>query len=408
MSDTCATKLPWWKVVVFSLTPALVFFVVVEGAARIAWAHLEAEAFAKQFNKIVNFIEVPDVLLGYRLAPNYDSPEAKYNTTIGRFHFQFPVKIHTNSNGYMQREEVAPERRKDSLRIVTVGESTTQGYHVDQSYPSVLRNLIRSATNYPGGVEVINAGVQGYLSDQWTLLTERELAALRPDVVVLYAGWNDFQNTDVYLGEPKKSLFENPLYYWPEPKHWLRSVTLFNAAYQRLTTAPELYRANASGAQTRADLGVQPEAQYIRALYKFYLFNLDRTVAAFRKENKDVVIVISTLVGRWPYESEDAFGSDLGSTWWMKTAKRGDDSKTANQHLGRFNDLIRDYAKRNGLPLIDSASRFESLKREEIMWDFCHFTDVGYRMLGETIFDGLRDQGLLKRMRDPPPVADAK
>jgi lysophospholipase L1-like esterase len=398
MSKTSARKLPLWKVIVFSLTPALVLFVLIEGAARIVWAHYQAEAFARGINKVINFVQVPDAVVGYRLAPNYENQEGMFTGSIGRFSFKFPMHFHTNANGYMQREEVASTKQKDSLRIVAVGESTTQGHHVDQSYPSVLRNLIRSTTNYPGGAEVINAGVQGYISDQWTLLAERELAALRPDIVVLYAGWNDFQSYNPHLEPPKNSRFENPLYHWTAPSHWLRSVTLLNAYLQRRAATPETYgkEMKTSEPQTRTGPSVQTEAEHIRALYKFFLLNLDRTVAAFRKENKDVRIVISTLVGRWPYESEKYFRDGQNSVWWMKTDKDKDDSKTAYEHLGRFNDLIRDYAKENGLVLIDSANRFENVNREEIMWDFCHFTDVGYRMLAETIFNGLRDQGLLK------------
>jgi lysophospholipase L1-like esterase len=401
MSKTSARKLPLWKAIVFSFTPALLLFVVVEGAARIAWAHYQAEAFARGVNKVINFVQVPDAVVGYRLAPNYDSQEGMFTTSIGRFQFKFPMQIHHNAKGYMQREEVAPTKQKDSLRIVTVGESTTYGHHVDQNYPSVLRNLIRSTTKYPGGAEVINAGVPGYFSDQWTLLAERELAALRPDIVVLYGGWNDFQGYNPHLQAPKKSVFENPLYHWTEPGHWLRSVTLLNAYLQKVAATPETYakETKTSEPQTRTGPSVQTEAEHIRALYKFYLLNLDRTVAAFRKENKDVRIVISTLVGRWPYESEDYFRDKQNSAHWMNTDKVKEDSKTAYQHLGRFNDLIRDYAKENGLVLIDSANRFESVKREEIMWDFCHFTDVGYRMFAETIFNGLRDQGLLTWMR---------
>jgi GDSL-like Lipase/Acylhydrolase family len=221
------------------------------------------------------------------------------------------------------------------------------------------------------------------------LLAERELAALRPDIVVLYAGWNDFAAYSPHLEAPKKSTFEYIYGYLPGPAHWLRSVTLLHAALQKLTATMT------SEPRTGTGPSVQTEAGHIRALYKFYLLNLDRTIAAFRKENKDVRIVISTLVGRWPYESEDYFRDGNNSTWWMKTEGQ-DDSKTAYQHLGRFNELIRDYAKQNGLVLIDAASRFESVKREEIMWDFCHMTDVGYHMLAEIIFNGLRDQGLLK------------
>jgi hypothetical protein len=56
MSKTSARKLPLWKVIAFSLTPALVVFVIVEGGARIAWAHLQSEAFARHINKVVNFV----------------------------------------------------------------------------------------------------------------------------------------------------------------------------------------------------------------------------------------------------------------------------------------------------------------------------------------------------------------
>ncbi len=70
-----------------------------------------------------------------------------------------------------------------------------------------------------------------------------------------------------------------------------------------------------------------------------------------------------------------------------------DNSKTAYQHLSRFNNLIRDYAKQRGLILVDTASRFETIKREEIMVDFCHFNEVGSRMQAETIFNAMRDKG---------------
>ncbi len=104
-------------------------------------------------------------------------------------------------------------------------------------------------------------------------------------------------------------------------------------------------------------------------------------------------IVISTLVGRWPYESESYFLDGNNSVWWMKAGL--DDSKTAHAYLEQFNDLIREYAKEKGWVLIDSDKAFENVRREEIQWDFAHFTDVGYRMLGETIYRGLMDQHVL-------------
>lgn len=403
LQKTSTTRLPKWKVVVFSLTPALLLFAMIEIAARIEWHMLGVEAYQKDVNKTINFIHVPDPVLGYRLVPNFDQSEHIATRSLGHHKYEFPVHFHTNANGYMQREDVAPIKRKDSLRIVAIGESTTQGFHVDQNYPSVLQKLIKGATNYPGGVEMVNAGVQGYLSDQWALLTEGELAGLEPDIVVLYVGWNDFQVYDLHGEAPKKSNFSDPLIFWPS--EWFKSVTLLNAALQKMNSKLKVSIRETNAAEL-SNSAAPTETDSLKSFYKIYLRNLDRAVNAFRKGDKKPTIVISTLVGRWPYESEEEFATSDGSTWWMKGTKSADNSQIAVQYLDQFNDLIREYAKQNGLVLVDSAASFKNVKREEIMFDFCHFNDVGYRMLAETIFEGLRNGGVIQAselVRDPAP-----
>jgi lysophospholipase L1-like esterase len=456
-------KLPLWKTIVFSLIPAVLLFVLIEGASRIVWYHLEAQAEAKDLNKLVNFNKIFDPVLGFKLMPNVHGPESIHESSIGPFHFKFPVQFYTNSRGYMQRDEVAEVKKPGSLRIITVGESTTEGNHVDQSYPSVLRSLLHDDPNYSGGVEVINAGVPGFVSDQWKLYAQTELAALKPDIVVFYAGWNDFQGYNPHIPPPTQSFFERAFSYLPGPANSLKSVTLLSALLEKLTRkAPEapknpidnldLSTSNvaelkmdldllvarrqryveklqdlqaetskrADKIQKRTDMikGVDGQVEavkariqslqnsatasvveandkaHIRRLYKFYIRNLDATVDAFKKRNPDVRIVISTLVGRWPYKSESYFLDGNNAVWWMKTGL--DNSQTAYQHLARFNDLIRDHAKEKGWHLVDAAQRFESVNREEIQWDFAHMTDVGYRMLAETIYHGMLDQGVLK------------
>ena len=448
-------KLPLWKVVVFSLLPAVFLLVVIEGVARIVWAGLEANAMTTDPNKVINYSRVFDPVVGYRLKPDFHLSEGPFTTSIGRFELSFPMHIYHNSRGFMQREEVSDIKKEGSKRIITIGESTTQGHHVDENYPSILRNLLRDDGLHPGGVEVINAGVPGWVSDQWMLLSETELAALRPDVVIFYAGWNDFQSYNPHLPPPVKSHFDAAYSYLPGPVHWLKSVTLLGAVIgklerraraesefsldsnnlmelegrlwqlqkelkrgqdklQKLESASEkdlekierrkerikgvevkIQEVEAKIAVLKSDPGIEQkwEKERVRATYKFFLQNLDRSVAAFKKQNEDVRIVISTLVGRWPYESESYFREGNNSVWWMKTGL--DDSKTAHAYLERFNDLIREYAKEKGWVLIDSDKSFENVRREEIQWDFAHFTDVGYRMLGETIYRGLMDQHVL-------------
>lgn len=104
--------------------------------------------------------------------------------------------------------------------------------------------------------------------------------------------------------------------------------------------------------------------------------------------------MVSTLVGRWPYESESYFRDGVNAVGWMKTGP--DTSKTAAEHLARFNDLIRDNVKEKGFVLIDSAAAFQNVNREAIQWDFAHFTNEGYRMLAQTIHQGLLDQGVAR------------
>ena len=69
-----------------------------------------------------------------------------------------------------------------------MGESTTQGHSTDVgNYPVYLKATLEQRARGYAAVEIINAGVSGWTSDQLALRAERQLAAYRPDIVVLYA-----------------------------------------------------------------------------------------------------------------------------------------------------------------------------------------------------------------------------
>ena len=514
------TKLPRWKTLIFSLIPTLLLFSVVELGARVIWNRLEAEALAKDPNKVISFHTVPHPVLGYRLAPNLDTGAGTFAVSVGRFDFRFEMHLFTNAQSYMQRDNVEEKKLPGALRILTVGESTTQGHDVDENYPSILRRMAGARQTRYSHIEVINAGVPGWISDQWAALSEIELSRLRPDVVIFYAGWNDFQAYSPYAGPPEKSWFVSAYSYLPGMTHFLRSLTLAQKFFAPAPQAAPIgsYKngliglKSLQGAEGAAN-GVVPISQpekpnfvspprgygwvaieqplplesgkltialwakgsgkgslrigglqkpwpmyqncpfdlsetaslvtceFVRPtenkglqisfmattpveasiyglrllrgtvsleemknmnvganadseqLYHFFLLNLDRAIKAFRLENPNTKIVVSTLVGRWPYESESYFleGTNL-AVWWMKRA--GETSASAAAHLERFNNVIRSYAAAHDVILIDTAREFKDTKREEIMWDFAHFTDVGYRKLGTWIYQQLRDKGI--------------
>ncbi len=87
-----------------------------------------------------------------------------------------------------------PARKPEgSLRVFCLGGSTTAGWPAPRkaSYPLWLRAMLADAL--PGRrVEVINAGLHGTDSTR-DLSVAREVLRYRPDVMILWTGYNDYQ-----------------------------------------------------------------------------------------------------------------------------------------------------------------------------------------------------------------------
>jgi len=101
----------------------------------------------------------------------------------------FPV--HVNSRGFRGAEfPAAPE--PGAVRVVTLGASSTFGYHArdDETWPRQLEE--RLARRCPGRrYEVLNLGIPHLLSEEIAALFAAEALPLRPDVVTFYEGVND-------------------------------------------------------------------------------------------------------------------------------------------------------------------------------------------------------------------------
>ena len=89
-----------------------------------------------------------------------------------------------------------PSRDKDrrDIRIVCVGDSCTFGTSVRYEDTYGVRLESKLQERWPGRcVETVLLAVPGYSTHQNRLLCERHLAALEPDITVLYCGaWNDY------------------------------------------------------------------------------------------------------------------------------------------------------------------------------------------------------------------------
>ena len=112
----------------------------------------------------------------YRLAPNqhYDS------ISINRLGLRGP--------------EPAVPKPPGVLRVLCLGGSVVFGYGTSSDAtapPAVLERLLESGAPTPWRVEVVNAGIGGYVSRQELVLLRELASQLDPDVVVVIDGGND-------------------------------------------------------------------------------------------------------------------------------------------------------------------------------------------------------------------------
>ena len=113
-------------------------------------------------------------------------------------------RIHVNSQG-LRGPEFSPTKPPGTFRIIAIGDSSTFGLAgEDCPYSRVLETLLRSGQR-PGSYEVINAGIEGYDSENALRLLERKLVAYAPDLITVYIGWNDLVKRGQMEGDASES-----------------------------------------------------------------------------------------------------------------------------------------------------------------------------------------------------------
>ncbi len=132
-----------------------------------------------------------DKFLVFRLRP-----DEKVEYCFGQFYKQWWKKgalketLTTNADGF--RGEAVPPKKAGELRIVCLGDSSTMGYGVGDSwtYPFLLESELRG--KYPNTtINVINAAVMGYSSRQGVYSLKSKFLNYKPDVVIWAFGFND-------------------------------------------------------------------------------------------------------------------------------------------------------------------------------------------------------------------------
>ncbi len=99
----------------------------------------------------------------------------------------------TNAKGFRNARDFAYDKPAGTLRVLSLGDSHTQGYEVRQdfTFTAVAERFLAA---HQLKAEAINAGVSGYSTAEALAFLESEGYKYRPDVVVLGFYANDFED----------------------------------------------------------------------------------------------------------------------------------------------------------------------------------------------------------------------
>lgn len=134
----------------------------------------------------------------------------KLHQKNGTFHHiqpEFITEIKTNSQGFVDREHIL-NKNNDTLRIVVLGGSYTEGLQVNYSQRWTTR-LEEKLNDLGNSVEVFNFAVNGYGTGQQYLLLKEKVIHIQPDVILLeFFLYDDVRNNHPSLeSEPYKPFF---------------------------------------------------------------------------------------------------------------------------------------------------------------------------------------------------------
>ncbi len=294
----------------------------------------------------------------------------------------FESVLRINSDGYRGPPLDKPKRR---FRILCVGGSTTWGATTargDKPWPRILQGLLG-----PKKFEVINAGVPGHSIIFNEHLLARHLA-LKPDLIILYHGFNDFYFIVRNYTRARRKVTAVEYYY----RQYLRRAAAAGVPVV-LVSFPLAFDRN-SPAKIK-DL-------YGPWLGKWFWMTLGERLAQRCR------IYQERCLARGGDRRRCACSLDLGQElgWPLRrvyqTALEAKSPITLAEFVGviRTHNLItRRLAREFGLIYVDAARVMFGRYRWFI--DFCHYTQEGRRILARLIYQRIRP--LIRRLARKTP-----
>ena len=282
-----------------------------------------------------------------------------------------------NSQGFRGKDWVM--EGQSSCRIIVLGGSTVFGQGAsgdDKVFVSVLEWLLNeSLTSMPWGVEVLNAGVTGYDSAQELVLLTTRLLDYRPDVALIFDGWNDLYFAGIRpqgVQDPVSPTFDElDAVLSKHTQRWANILRL--SAFVRMLEQQVPWGRSEEGQARRFgnysdNLGVYLP-QYRR--------NLERMVRLARSYRVEGVVASQPELFHRTGEIPDA--EQEVRREWQKERYKGYVDFVRTQYPA-FIQASRTVARAEGVLYVDATTAFDEFDGVAFV-DAAHLTDQGNEML---------------------------
>jgi hypothetical protein len=278
------------------------------------------------------------------------------------------VQFRTDSRGF-----ILPSKQHDKplFTIAFVGGSTTECSYVSENlrFPAYVSRVF---ADHGQRVNTINAGRSGNTTHDAINIILNSLAADMPDFVVLMEAINDagvLAQDPVYRSRMAAPVGADSQLRWLAQalSSWSSFAGLMRDIFTRMQNARSEKAANQNGTNNSAV--ALPEASEARFVARLHIF----------------AAMVRALGGR-PVLMTQPFAHFRTSTTpeWMNAEQQN-----------RFNTLIREAAKGDGVLLVDLAQLLAAVpdfvaRPANYLYDGLHATDLASRRYGEWIFEALR------------------
>lgn len=262
----------------------------------------------------------------------------------------------------------SPEKPAGVTRIGTLGCSCTQGCsETTFSYPDHMGEILNS--QFPGGYQVLNAGVGSYSSFQGLQRLKHALLKYKPDLVTLYFGWNDHWIASIPDNQVRmKAAWEVGLI------NFLEKFRVYQAYHWVITRLKEKLKTRKEGAPPT-----------FRVSREEYQANLNAMIDLCRANGVRPVLMTA------PYDPAQLAPSPIFPF----------QVETLVQTHRNYNDVVRQVGAAQQVPVIDLEAAFLQLEKQQPLAYFSdgiHFTPVGCRLVAGLIVQRLQELGLVKSL----------